>query len=496
MSSIRARLLTRLALAGLALSLVGAVCLWVGTRWLLTEQFDAVLETKLRSLGTLLEQEGPFVSFDSPERYMPEFTGGEEPEYFQIWFPPRAFPADGHKAAARVKARSTSLGEGDLPRTYGTERDPLYFDLELPDGSAGRAVGAELPVREYEAAYDDPGPFEMVVVVARSRAPLDGSLLLLGWGTLGGILVLLAGGAFLGWGVVASGLRPLEELTRHAEAIDDPLRAGPFPVAGAPAELLPVGEGLNALLARIRGAFERERRTAANIAHELRTPVSELVILTDVAKRCADDPGEIARALGELSELGHQMSGLIAMLLELANVESGQLELEEERLDLAEQVRACWRHLEAPSRAKGQRFVSPQPPGATAWVDRAALSIVLANVLDNAVEHSPEGAEIRCEVEERGDTSSIVLSNPANGMARADVDKLTEPFWRASRSRSDRSHAGLGLALAHRLAGVLGVELSFSLDGDAFRTRLELPREPRSSNGSNGHHGTRGPDTA
>jgi signal transduction histidine kinase len=67
-----------------------------------------------------------------------------------------------------------------------------------------------------------------------------------------------------------------------------------------------------------------------------------------------------------------------------------------------------------------------------------------------------------------------VLSNAANGLASHDLDKLTEPFWRASTARDDRAHAGLGLSLARRFAELLEVGLSFELDRGLFRVRLDF----------------------
>jgi signal transduction histidine kinase len=226
------------------------------------------------------------------------------------------------------------------------------------------------------------------------------------------------------------------------------------------------------MLDRIRTAFERERRTAANIAHELRTPVAELVCLAETAQRYPADPAESARRLGELREIGEQMSSLIATLLELARMESGHVPLELEPVELAEMVRDCWIPLSAAADAKRQTFRPPPGHGPPVRADRFALSILLANLLRNAVDHAPEGDRIRCDVENGGPRCWLVLSNAANGLSAADLDKLAEPFWRASASREDRAHAGIGLSLARRLAELLEVELCFQLEQGVFRARL------------------------
>jgi len=462
--SIRRTLLWRLFGGALVLMLVGTALLYAGAGWLLTEQFDTTLRTKLATFVTLIDEEGYNIDIGFDEKSMPEYVAAAEPEYFELWL------FDG-----QVLYRSPSLGDADLPRSFGTEAAPLVWDLALPDGRAGRAIGAEFTIRHYEPGTEDPGPAHVVFVLARGRGTLDRALAVLLAGTIAGILLLLGVGIFIGRSAVRRGLLPLEALARHVGAVDDPLRASRFPVETLPDELVPLAESHNQMLERIRRAFERERRTTANIAHELRTPVTELVILAETAARWADDPRSTSRKLGELREIGGQMSNLISTLLELARMESGHVPLEIEPIDLAEMVRDCWSPLSATCEAKGVTFRAPSGSGPLVRADRAALSILLANLLANAVQHAPEGDEIGCEVGNTSERGFLVLSNSANGLAAGDLDKLTEPFWRKSLARGDRTHAGLGLSLVARLAALLELELSFRVDAGVFRAEVGFP---------------------
>jgi len=262
-------------------------------------------------------------------------------------------------------------------------------------------------------------------------------------------------------------------------AIDDQVRPQRFPTERVPEELAPLAETHNEMRDRIRRAFERDRRTTANIAHELRTPVTELVILTEAAQRYTDDPNETARQLGELREIGAQMSSLISTLLELARMESGHVPLESEPIDLAEMVRDCWCAFASASDAKRLTFRAPEGTGPFVIADRAALSILLSNLLSNAVDHAPSGDEVRCEVGNGRERAYLVLSNAANGLKPEDLDKLTEPFWRMSSAREDREHSGLGLSLVARLAALLELELSFGVEAGRFRARLGFTSAPR-----------------
>lgn len=255
MKSIRRTLLWRLFGGALVLLLAGAALLHAGVGRLLTEQFDTTLRTKLATFTTLLEQEGWDIELGFVEDSMPEFHAPAEPEYFELWL------LDG-----ALLYRSPSLGDGDLPRSFGTESAPLIWDLALPDGRAGRAIGAEFEIHYYEPGLTDPGAAHVVLVLARGRGALDHALAVLLGGTSAGILLLLGAGFFLGRGAVRQGLLPLADLARHVSAIDDPVRAPRFPTEGVPEELAPLAETHNEMLDRIRRAFERAASSGTSMA--------------------------------------------------------------------------------------------------------------------------------------------------------------------------------------------------------------------------------------
>ena len=124
------------------------------------------------------------------------------------------------------------------------------------------------------------------------------------------------------------------------------------------------------------------------------------------------------------------MSALVAMLLELARMESGHVPLELEDVDLAETVRECWTRVAPRAAERALRFQAPGR-GPLVRADRVALSILVGNLLRNAVDHSPEGETIGCEISSADGRCRLVLSNLSNGLRPEDIDKLAEPFWRA-----------------------------------------------------------------
>lgn len=466
MTSIRRELRQRLCASALVLLLAAACLLYFGVRWLLVDQFDDGLRAKLGTFTTLIEQDGDLVELDFIDLAMPEFSADDQPEYVQMWLADRD---DDY-----VLYRSPSLAEMHLPRLSGTESAPSFRSLVLPDGRKGRAIGAQFTIREYSPGEVGRPPARVALVLAKGTAGLEAALRTLLAGMAGLAVLFLAAGYLLVGGALRRGLRPLDRFALHVGSVEDPARARPFDVQGIAAELVPLVEGHNQMLARLHRVFERERRTAANIAHELRTPVAELVALTEFAHHEGAGAEENTRVLGELRELGRQMSGRIATLLELARMETGRAPLEIETLDLLELLRDCWAPLAGAASTKRQDLVLPVGIGPMVRADRVALSILLANLLRNAVDHAPEGDRFRCSLDVQEADCWLLLANQADGLAPDEVELLGEPFWRASAARDDRSHAGLGLTLVRRLADLQGLELAFRVEEREFRVGLRL----------------------
>ena len=190
MRSIRRTLGLRLSGGALLLLLLAAGSLYGGVRWLLTRQFDGALQSKLANFTTLIEQEGDYVELGFIELAMPEFSASTEPEYLQLWF--------ANREDDWVLYRSPSLGEGSLPRLGGTEARPAVGALTLPDGRAGRAIGAEFEIHNYDPGPEGRGVARVALVLAKGTGALDHALGLLLLGTAVAISLLLGVGFLLG----------------------------------------------------------------------------------------------------------------------------------------------------------------------------------------------------------------------------------------------------------------------------------------------------------
>lgn len=463
MRSIRRRLILALSAAFVAVIAATLLCVEDVAGAAVTEEFDAALLAETRGLRSLIAIEDGIVEFEYPTDAMPHFERREDADYFQIWL---------HDGKALPNGRSGSLPAGmDLARTESLSRVPSFRDMTLPDGRRGRSVqlsfvpGPDLADRadEEPAAASHPVDYFFVLVVARSREPLDSliastRLAIVGAGAAAALLAALLVGL-----AVASGLRPLRAISAQVRALHAENLGARVSAPGAPSELAPIVHQLNALLARLEASFERERRFAGHVAHELRTPIAELRSLAEVGVRWPEDLASTRRFFTDVHEIAGRMERVVVDLLLLARCHAGVEKAQRRPVRLAPLVR---------SQAGADRVAIDVPEGLVVDSDPLKLSLIVSNLLDNALAYAAPGGAVRCVAEGRDSRFRLEITNPAEPLTEEDMRNLAEPFWRKDRARSPEGHSGLGLSLVTALAQLLGLEVSFRHEGGLFQAVL------------------------
>ncbi|HEX5137094.1 MAG TPA: ATP-binding protein [Planctomycetota bacterium] len=467
MRSIRRRLMILLAVAFVAL--IAATLFYVEriAAARVTEEFDAAILAEARALISLVAINGEGqVEFEYVPDAMPNFEREDKADYFQIWL---------HDGSVLPPGRSGSLPPGvNLARTDSLARVPAFRDMALPDGRSGRAVqmsfvpgpdpGDETEGEPEVAAH--PADCSFVLVVARGRERLDSLIASTRLAVVvgGGAAALVA--ALLIWLAVTSGLRPLHAISAQVRALDAENLSARVSAPGAPSELDPIVRQLNALIARLEASFERERRFAGHVAHELRTPIAELRSLAEVGGRWPEDLASTRRFFADVHDIAGRMERVVVDLLLLARCHAGVETAERRPVRIAPLLRA------QPGADRAEIRV---PEGLVIDSDPGKLSLVLANLLENALAYATPGGPVRCVAEARGPRFLLEISNPSEPLTEEDLRNIAEPFWRKDRARSAEGHSGLGLSLVTALAELLGLEVSFRHEEGLFRARVGGP---------------------
>ena len=456
MNSIQRRLILTLGTICCLLWFAGSLIAYFAVRAGMISQFDLALTTDIQALANMTEQSEAGFKFDSSGEFMPKFQREDHPDYFQLWLPDGA-----------TLYRSPSLEEEqNLTQRFGALHSPKFWNVTLPDGTNGRAVGIRFAPKEDEDTPRSPGapPLtkEVTVVAGFHRAELDRQLRYLRVVlSLVGVALAAATAAVVSVSV-RRGLRPLSALAQHAETIDASSLQLRFPTERIPSELLPIAQRLNDLLARLEDSFARERRFSADVAHELRTPIAELRTVTEVALKWPDDVSE--QALKEALNIALQMESIAAGLMALARCEGSLLSPRPERVPLAALFQEVYHPFEAKARDK-QLSVSLNVPNDTCWfTDRTILRSIFSNLLSNAVDHSRLASWVKVRVEKNGTGEHLLISNTNDALVADDVPHFFERFWQKDAARSSPDHCGLGLALARAYAQSLGMKLDAELN--------------------------------
>nr|WP_154747827.1 MULTISPECIES: quorum sensing histidine kinase QseC [Serratia] len=269
--------------------------------------------------------------------------------------------------------------------------------------------------------------------------------------------------------MVGRELRPLRAvaagLRRRAPDDETPLDARQVPT-----EVRPLVDALNALFARINALLVRERRFTSDAAHELRSPLAALRVQTEVVQLAGDDAPMREHALDNLTVGIDRATRLVDQLLTLSRLDSLS--------DLAELAPVDWNELvtmtlaeqDKQAHAAGvtlryeQQGTPPARQGQT-----LLLSLLLRNLLDNAVRYTPKGGVVTVTLSER----SLTVEDDGPGVTTEHLARLGERFYRPP--GQEQTGSGLGLSIVQRIAGLHGLQVSFAnRPAGGFVARLAL----------------------
>ena len=255
----------------------------------------------------------------------------------------------------------------------------------------------------------------------------------------------------LGYWVARIGLRPLTQLSLEAHKLSPPHLSGRLQLSPLPPELAQFVTAFNSTLARVEQAYSRLESFNADVAHELRSPLTNLIGQTQVALtrgRSAEHYFEVLQS--NLEEL-ERLRSIINDMLFLASADQGSKATPLTCVSLAEEVATTLDYLDfilEDARVEVQVHGDAHVP-----IEKAQLRRALINLLHNAVQHTGAGQTIQVAIDTLGQQVRIGVSDPGPPIADRHLPHLFERFYRvdAARHNSGANH-GLGLAIVKAIA--------------------------------------------
>jgi signal transduction histidine kinase len=332
--------------------------------------------------------------------------------------------------------------------------------------------------RESESFSGKSAP-KITLVLARDTAPIDSSLALLRIVLISvglGAIAVLAGVLQL---VIRRGLKPLNQIAAQISQLGEQYLSARVSVYGAPQELEPVTERLNDLLHRLEAAFQRERLFSADVAHELRTPLSGLRSTIDVILSKPRQTTEYQEALSDCRKITAQMQSMTENLLSLARLDAGQIEVRPEPLSPGQLISNIWKQFGEEAESRHLRVQWILAPQTSITTDLSLLTLVIRNILENAVSYSDVGGWIRIETTTDEGKTVIRVTNSGGILTQEDAEHAFERFWRGDAARTAATvHCGLGLSLVKKSVALLGGSVSVrSSPGGEFQITVSLPNQ-------------------
>ena len=229
---------------------------------------------------------------------------------------------------------------------------------------------------------------------------------------------------------------------------------------------------------RERALEETQRYFFAAASHELKTPIAATSVLLEGMHENIGDYKDHSKYLRECMKMMDAQSKIISEILELVSLNDGKIVSAAEPLDLKRTIADILLDFQTLAEANAQRIITDIPTGQIVLSDPKLLQKVLSNVILNAVQNTPKGAEIRIWSEPAAEKSRLCVLNTGVHIDDAALAKLFDPFYRIDQARSRTSgRSGLGLTIVQKALEAMSIEyaLENTPDGVLFRMDLPLP---------------------
>jgi signal transduction histidine kinase len=458
--SLRKQIITAVLISQLLLAMGLTVAIVLYSRVQLLSAFNIMLEGRANSVLAVIhdaEDESKALIFDRQRLSVP--AG----DLFEVW------DENGSLIwrSPNWSGAPAAVSGGNSPTFKLAEGRPSYRGI----------VVRKAPIFDEEDNNPAP-PRKVTIIYASSTQELDRHIFRIGFfASAASLLLLCLAGLFAAYGV-SRGLLPMQELAEEAARVS--IRNWSFNPPQAvrtKRELAPLVGALEATLAGLQRAFDRERQSTADAAHELKTAVAILKSSLQLLSCQPRSSNEYKKGLEHALEDCDRLEALVSGTLSLARAQQWAEEGKSDNIQCVDLVNSCEQvvaDLQALAQSKGVELRCLASDESVVKADPVDLQTVWANLVQNAIQHSPPGSTVSVRV---AASALIVIEDSGTGIPAEHLPFVFERFRRGDASRSRATGGfGLGLSICKAIVEAYGGHIDIeSADGAGTRVLVSLP---------------------
>ena len=432
-------------------------------------EFNRATDNKINLLTTLVDEDSEGVEFDFAGEFMPEFEGAGDLEYYQLWRNKKIFE------------RSETLG---LFSTTSFNYEELKIgkkiskDIILPDGRDGQIIYYKfLPQIDSDDRVDFQAYLEktttnqepMLIAYAVSTEKLNFLMWLIDISFLIAAFAVAFIVRTLVKTTVNAGLQPLEEFSRNIKKIRLAEKTADVELTHKVEELVPIQNSINTFITENRKLYLKEKRLTSDIAHELKTPIAELINLAEVTLRFPNDKELTATFTPNVLEISQRLEKIVANILLFHRYSNDNFE-QNDVFDVLQVLNRLVVHC--------PRVKLVCEPETLVTSNLFAFETIMQNLLKNAHTHSPVGSNIKVECVAENSLYISVTNLCSEILSKDDLNFIFEPLWQKDNSRTSTHNFGLGLSIVSTFINALGGRIDVDVENNHIIFKIELPNLP------------------
>ncbi len=462
-SSLAGRLMIWFFSASFLIVFISSVILYWATVHALQWADDQVLEKRMLAMRTLLQ------SKTASDAAIQQEASADDQGPRQIFM--RVIRAPG-TPVVETPAMSRHLLSAQFPKVENRPLDDIArTTIVQEEGLTFRSLSVRVPTGPESGA-------QPAIIQVATDTTLDAE----GLAWFRRLLASVLAGALLlcsiaGWHIVRWELAPLRRIADATSRTSFVTLGHRLELAGLPTELHHLAVEFNEMLARLESAYSRLRHYADNVAHELRGPVSKMLLATDVTLSRARSSNDYRAELESNFEECQRLANIVDSLLFLARAENTAVELDTQAVDVGKELALICDFFDASAEEAGIKLSMSSEKDLTVEVERVLFQRAITNLVSNALAHTPSGGRITIEAKRQpGGMISIDVVDTGEGIPIDAQVHIFDRFYRADQVRSPTSgRVGLGLPITRSImmlhGGTIAVE---SKPGFGTRMKLEF----------------------